>query len=222
MDPLLEAIAANNEGVQRLYDGKIDIAIATFQRATVTLKALSDRVAEWPQTSGGSPHAGFCFEQRSGGLLGLKDEHNYIYDRLLYIPPNPVIATEDDLEWIVLTASASIIYNLALSWHLQGRITGKAGPLKKAGRLYELVVTVLDNADCSDDSYGVLQVVSLNNLAHLNFELGDYDSCRKFLADMCDMLMVCDYLDNYLDFDEADEIRFNILHLRPPNVALAA
>jgi hypothetical protein len=222
MDPLFEAIGANNRGVQFLRDGRVESGIATLQQAAVVLKAFSDRVGEWPQTSSGSSSASFWFEQRPAGLKGLRSTHSSIYDRLLYVPTNPRISSQDDLEWIVLTTSASIIFNLALGWHAYGKLTGRTSHFKKAHHLYELVVTVLENAESEDESYGVLECVVLNNLAHLHYELGNYDSSRKYVTDMCDLLMIADYLDTYLDCDEADEIRFSILHLQPPTVALAA
>lgn len=225
MDRLQEAIALNNNGVQHLQDGISGDGIESFQRAAVIMKAYSDQAIDWPQTSlfGHNHKAGFSFGSAGpGGQSKVHCDQSYVYNRPLIIVTDLDGVSEDHLQWFVLTATTSIIFNLALSWHLHGNATGKSMLLTKASHLYNLVINVIDNAETVDESYAVLECVALNNLAQIHFEQGNYDICRDCLSELFDLIQMNDFLDIYLDSEEADEIRFNILHLRAPVAALAA
>jgi hypothetical protein len=146
-----------------------------------------------------------------------------VYDRPLLLPTDVTIKSQDEVESIILTASTSIIFNLALSCHQQGTITGNEILLKKAARLYALVVRILDNADSDDEVHYVLKCLALNNGAQLHYEQCDYDLSQICMEEMFHLLMQTDcLLDDFLEADEADQVRLNMLHLQLPSVARAA
>lgn len=133
-----------------------------------------------------------------------------------------MIYSRDDVDSIVLTSSTSIIFNLALACHQYGKITGQELPLAKAGHLYSLIVNILDGEDRNNKTHGALQCLALNNLAQLHYEHCDNKKSASCMASMYDLLKFTDYLEAYLDEDEADEIRLNLVHLHPPSAAHAA
>lgn len=241
MNSLLEAIAINNEGVRLLKAGNLSAGLDAFHRAALLMRDSAEDVAEWTRDlqperpcnnnnhSNNSSNSVICFEQRpcQSTLAGLQSGHCYVYDRPLLLPTDLLtISSRDDADSIVLTSSASIIFNLALACHQHGKITGQEQPLTKACHLYGLVVKIIDGANDDDDKaahhHGALHCLALNNLAQLHYEQCDYKKSATCMASMFDLLQFTDYLEAYLEETEADEIRLNLLHLQPPSVAHAA
>jgi tetratricopeptide (TPR) repeat protein len=225
---LLQAITMNNEGVELLCDGKVEAAVVRFQQATLVLKAatnVSDGSPSQPQHGPcrRQTTASFGFDKHANGIATLRSDLHYIYNRPLRLPDDIKVTKQVDLERVLLIASTSIIFNMALAWHLHGRISGRTSQLKKARQLYDLVVQVVSDEDQVDGSFLVLECVALNNLAQLCYDLGNYDTSQAYMEDIDDLLMDHNnFLDAYLEAEQADEIRYNIIHAQPPSTAAAA
>jgi hypothetical protein len=100
--------------------------------------------------------------------------------------------------------------------------TGREVPYLKAGKLYDLVVVILEHSHTVDESYGVLKWLVLNNRAQIHHHFGEYEKSRTCVTDMIDLLVLEDNFDLLLDTTEAKTFRLNLCHFNTPNVALAA
>lgn len=236
---LHQAIAINNEGVQLLFQKENDLVscLPEFQRAILLLKALdadvNDDIPSLPcvpsdpfeeEPSSPSITKGSCFEQRPSPLTCLQSEHYYVYDRAILLPDQLTISNHKDQAAIGLMARVSTIFNLALVCHCHGIRTSRQVYLLKAGKLYDMVVQILDGTDnVNNNGLGVLKCLALNNCAEIHYGQGDYQACFLLMESMDDLLQYdhCQ-IEQYLDEDEAYNVRLNAEHRQIPSVAGAA
>jgi hypothetical protein len=122
-----------------------------------------------------------------------------------------------------------MIFNMAIAWHDLGQTTGREMYLNKAGQLFDTVLSILDSTtradldtDSDDESCAILTCLVLNNRAQLYHAQCDYVHCEHCARSIRQLLFSTDMLEAYLDVEEVDEIRMNIVHLQPPTVAHAA
>ena len=224
MNPLEKAIMINNEGVHRLNFGNISGALHAFQSAVVVMKEAAVSHAEYPALPNDRNDCSLWgVEPRPGNLVGLQNEHCYVFTRPLLIPTDVKISTPEELDSFVLTSSAIVIFNFALASHQFGNISGQQAPLRRAGRLYDLTLKILVRGENHyHHMHAILQCLALNNLAQLCYDQCDYAKSQTCIETMYDLVATTDCLDSHLNEHEAAEIMLNIVHLQPPTVARAA
>jgi hypothetical protein len=228
MNPLLQAIAMNKEGVQLLNLGDTSGAIVVFQHAVAVMRNLAAAHAENPcelfdyfaseEMRTSFPRR----DQRPQDLVGLQSDVCYIYNRPLVIPTNVQFKNQEDLDSFVLISSTFVIFNFALACHQYGKIHGDENSLKRASCLYNLTIKSLANGDGCDEAQFALQCLALNNLAQLHYDQCDFHKSQSCLEIMYDMVIRTNCLDAYLSDEETEELMLNMVHMQAPVAACAA
>jgi hypothetical protein len=231
MNFLNEAMILNNKGVKLHQQGQWASCLSTFQRAVDTLRVMSEQVSEWRQCHApssshfGTQQSSFCLETCRSRADSLVPGKYFVYNRSLLLSIVTKVSDLDELSAIILTASVSMIFNMAIAWHEFGQSTGSERYLAKAGELYDIVLSILDSTDSipDDESFAVLKCLVLNNRAQLYYyEQCDYVQSERCADGMRHLLLSTDVLEAYLDVEEVDEMRMNAVYLQPPMVAPAA
>jgi hypothetical protein len=232
MHLLHQAIALNNTGIMSHQQGHC--GLATFECAIATLRILSEQVAAASKSlstpSSNRPALGSstfgvvpCSLDKTGQRDRINGSH-FVYNRPLLLLTVYSVSGIDALLAIVLTASTTMIFNMAVQWHELGRATGRGVYETKASRLYDAILSILDSVchSVDDESLALLKCLTLNNRAHLYHEQCEYVHSDRCMDKLCHLLVSTDVLDDYLDEADADEIRMNSIYLQPPTVAHAA
>jgi hypothetical protein len=129
MNRLNEAIQLNNVGVKLHQQGQWTSCLSTLQRAVDTLRVISEQVSEWRQCHApsssvhGTQQSSFCLatcRRRPGSLV---PGQYFVYNRSLVLPIVTKVSDLDELSAIILTASVSMIFNMAIAWHEFGQLT---------------------------------------------------------------------------------------------------
>jgi tetratricopeptide (TPR) repeat protein len=230
MNFLNEAIILNNMGAKLHQQGQWASCLSTFQRAVDTLRVMSEQVSEWRQLHApsssrfGTQQSSFCLETCRSRADSLVPGKYFVYNRSLLLSNVTKVSDLDELSAIILTASVSMIFNMAIAWHEFGQFTFSERYLAKAGELYDIVLSILDSTDNipDDESFAVLKCLVLNNRAQLYYEQCNYVQSERCVDGMRHLLLSTDVLEAYLDVEEVDEMRVNVVYLQPPMVAPAA
>jgi hypothetical protein len=228
MNPLLQSIAMNKEGVRLLNLGDTSGAIAVFQHAVAVMRNVAAAHAENPcelfdNLASEEMRTSFPRrDQRPQDLVGLQSDVCYIYNRPLVIPTVAHIKNQEDLDSFVQISSSFIIFNFALVCHQYGKIHGDEASLKRAGCLYNLTVKSLANGVGCDQAHFALQCLALNNLAQLHYDQCDFRKSQSCLEIMYDMVIRTNCLDSYLSDEETEELMLNLVHMQAPVAACAA
>jgi hypothetical protein len=132
-----------------------------------------------------------------------------------------------DIESLVNTLSATIVFNLALACHGFGLESGLAAPLARATELYRAVARTSNDTCGSHDNEASLvwlACLALNNLGHLHYEQCEYESSSYAISCMRDLLRHYNcLLDNrFMTDHEVEEIKLNVAYFRRPTAAHAA
>jgi hypothetical protein len=236
----------NDQGSYLLQAGHTREALRVFQRAVRMLKQISqlssycssDEIK--PASSGpttttpitllpptvssgtlSSPPPPTCHECESPDW---DDNHSPLYRhcRPLTILFPSTTTLPLDVESLVHTLSAMIVFNLALACHEFGLESGLAAPLARATELYRAVARTSKN---DDDALLVwLACLSLNNLGHLHYEQCEYESSSYAISCMRDLLRhySCLLDNHFMTNHEVEEIKLNVAYFRRPTVAHAA
>jgi hypothetical protein len=239
MNTLHAAITTNNTGVALFHERKSSSSSSiplVFQRAVDILGLFVEEVWSVEFVSAlpfEAQRSAFCFEPQDdvggkGYMNVVSNDDYYIYSRPLRLPMIERVSSVAELEAVIFTAHAFIIFNMAIAWHQLGERVGCGRYKAKAGQLYDVVLALLRTPIArrsgrrrDEFSFGVLECLVLNNRAHLYYETCDYiysERCvhaiRKLLWTEC--------LDAHLEENDVDEIRLNLIYLLPPTVAHAA
>lgn len=246
-----EATTINNEGVRLLDSGDITGAFLLFQRGVVIMQlaleaAKAQAIPAWLEAASSSCeaqqqqqqqtpryHAPCRFRMGSNRSGGMPDEGvGYVFHRPLLLSTEFNIRTNNELYIVVLSSTAVICFNFALSCHRVGALEGRRATLHRAANLYHLTLGILGRFDTtSDNPHSVLKCLVLNNLAHLHYEHCEYAECQYCLQRMFDLILWTGCLDdrdggnysgNFLAAKESAELKLNLLHLHPPSTAGAA
>jgi hypothetical protein len=227
MNSFGQAIAMNNECVQLVKNGRIAEGLLMLQRATAKLQDFSQqREGSGSVTAvAASVPNDFWFGREPKNLEPVG--HFYVYDRPMDLSPLVVL----DKELVdgcphghVLLVSTALVFNLALLNHQHARQSGASRYWMHAGLLYDMVLSLLDNADdCHNESLQVLTCLALNNRANVYYETCEYTASMSCLDELCDVLMACDDIfDHFIVDTEAAEIRRNVMYVHVPSAASSA
>lgn len=223
MDYLYEAIATNNMGVQLFNKGNIAASLSTFQRAVdlLTVCSAQGRFFHGTNPFSSSPCRSVIFwseqETPDTSVAIETDSSYYIYRRPLLLPTPGHLTNHEDLDSIILSASSSVIFNMAIACHLYGEASGQEQYWSRAGRLYDTVLRMLSTTH--EISYDVLKCLILNNRAHLYSQQCNIEGNKWCAEILHHLLSSTDSLVSYFDVDEVDEIRLNIMYLQNHSAA---
>jgi hypothetical protein len=239
MDCLQQGIAMNNQGVQLLKNGDAASSALVFSRAVKILRAFSEAANEWyapdssvngksvSRTISGDATArsrpmSFLFSDCTPCQEGIHCDDFFIHSSPLVLSNDPKIVLLDDVQDAVWSTSTVMIFNMALSWHMQAVTTGAALARFKASQLYDLVLSMLEQSHGDDDAYLALELLALNNRAHLLYEERDWEQGRICVEAMCALLMHTESLKLYIGLEETEELHLNALRLQTLATASAA
>jgi hypothetical protein len=155
-----------------------------------------------------------AFLHSSTPLNGLHDENYFIFNQALTISAQTnVVSYAHTLQ----ACCASIILNLALAYHRQGRRRGNRTCIVKAMKLYEMALRLSWNAQITGTTLTV-RVAAANNMAQISLEQGDYMKARQELQGVA-------YLIRFpgLGADLLNGLLLNVLMMKDsPHAAAAA
>jgi hypothetical protein len=208
--------------------------IPSLQLAVATMRSfhaeVNDVLGNRTSVIRESISASFCFEQNpqvSSSEAGFENSNGFVYNH-----PLPLSRARfedfspDDLESFGLMASATCMINLAMACHQLWSLSGHEGPGVKAGTLYDLILCMLNHIDCGHwegKSFIAVACLVLNNRAQLFYAQGDYANCRRCRMEMYSLWPIAHCsLEEFLGENVVKQLKFNLIHLRPPTIALAA
>jgi hypothetical protein len=229
-----QAAVLNNEGVHMLRCGDFEGAIQSFQRGLSLLKEIttSQGLGEQQhmiQGSNQSSNAEISFEsleERNDvvlhGLCGPQRGLCFVFDR-------PVLLKVQDQGSAVLMFSTVLLFNFGLACHQCWMRTGSDDARRHATEIYQLILRVLVGKASheNDGTFGVLQCLVLNNLAHLHFEACQYLETQYCMEGLRDLILWEGCLDEpcsstFMTDYEREELKLNLLHIKTPSTAQAA
>jgi hypothetical protein len=227
---LLLAIQLNNEAASLLQAKDTMEAVHCFQRALAIMKSLvvdrechPETLVDWTDRPRSIPPVHNkdmdCVWQ--GGSI-------YFCSRPILLSTDNAVESECDCVLRVQVVSAFVVFNLDLAYHRLGIETGTDEPLQYALKLYQIVLTsqsierFVDEGTRSD--LEVLHCLVWNNLSHLHYEFCEYSTSMYCVGCMAEWVMHTECLEhpNYLQEDEAEEMKLNIMFVRCPIAAHAA
>lgn len=211
-----EAARLNNDGVTALIEGdeatSIDVLMSTVKMMKQYI-ASSDQTFSLASGSGNSPD---CFESFSFVEIPSKmNDGHFFFHQAIKMPCDEEIFSPLD----VYVFSAAVIFNLALSHHIQGAENIKAR--KKAEKLYATIMNVLDDRVVHMQSALLLKLSCINNMAHIRLENGEFDQIQDALVGELEAL-VKSTDKHLLEGPEVQELLMSVLLLEKPKFAAAA
>jgi hypothetical protein len=165
-------------------------------------------------------------------LSNREGEGCYIYNhQLLFAPQDEKDTylsahTSATNECTVRVHSSVVLFNLALIYHLRGRL-GNLHSLTTAFRIYKLASQLLtDNCVLTNETAAVVKLGAVNNMFQIRYEQGNIQDALKILQFLSSLMRgLYANPDSLLSLDRHDPYRgfmTNVLLLRPPGFAPAA
>lgn len=211
----------NNEGAILLLSGDCQGAMATFQDALSSIKQVvndDEAVLQDTVKSTLPKEACFAIRESTSKLPFLENGISYVYDRPLLLD----LPTSEDLDAVLALYSASILFNLALSCHMLGRL-GKESAFKRATVLYRMSMQLLQNCSASaSNTPALLSLFALNNRAQIHYECCDYNQSTFCLKEMSRIMANATYLYTVLPERDIEGLLLNVMLLERPSAAQAA
>jgi hypothetical protein len=230
------AIDFNNLGVDFLQAGHPNEALHVFREATKLIQPISGAVNleaarkdSIPATASPSEALQVVFKlkervQRLNLLLATRQRCALLekldYDRssMMFTAPMKILNMNCGPESYTILA-ATLLYNVALTFHLNG--TEKS--LRKSARLFELAYSLAYAAEDGNSRYlERLRMASLNNSGHIHHKLGNYQAAKQHLASLFGFVLSLPASLSSEDMSERQTILFNALLLQVPTIAAAA
>jgi hypothetical protein len=232
---LATVIALSNHGARQFRQGSLTSSASIFQRATTLLRSLDpedvkdemtvlpvkdlalepiDRATHFVWHSSHEGHD--MVTPLHNSTEGHQESDFFLYSRPLELPTYS--PDNDDWNAVLMTCSAVLLFNLALTWHLIGIASlGCASiPLAKASRLYDLLLNFLDETIpvvVHPEPFLALECLVLNNLASLLRAHGDWDQYQGCLQVLNARLRTdTNALTLHLPRQEVQELLLNVLY----------
>ena len=216
------SIECNNLGVVLLNAGDLENALDSFMTAAKLMHPVSKQVNTIDQViaSHGVEHS---FEIPEGirrvvqastvAAHGKLPSHNNIFIR-----SEPIqLETAQRLPVDCTLESAAVVYNMALSYHLQGTFVCK----QRAVFLYDMAFN-LSSAHAVTPTATTIAMASLNNAGQIFHSVGDYVTSRKYLDTLRYYIIKLPLPSDSQTMEERHEFLLNAVLLRPPTTASAA
>jgi hypothetical protein len=247
---LATVIALNNHGACQFRQGSFVDSASIFQRATTLLRSLDPEDIKdertmfhvkdslepnhrhtpfvWHSSNEGHDmvtplHNSSSSSSSSGSSCNTTEDHNQESDFFVYRHPLelPTFSHNDDWNAVVMTCSAVLLFNLALTWHMIGIASpGHASiALAKASRVYDLLLHFLDETTATMDAlvhpepFVALECLVLNNLASLCRAHGEWDQYEWYLQVLTVRLQTdTNALTLHLPHPEVQELLLNVCY----------
>jgi hypothetical protein len=255
---LYQTIAMNIEGAKLFTARDFAASASSFQRSASNLREFSAQqlymeeeitsnqadkiVPSTATTSHGGlllRFVGYNSVSDQGDAFGATDVHDHGATKCssYYLHATPLllstavvtkISDQDTVHDVLLAATCSTLFNLALAFHMEGNATGSDVPRMKAAKLYDSILAILDSQDsigcCNNASlYAAVICLVLNNRAHLYMELeGEYTSCVKCVRHLLNVLDPVDLSIAGIGASVVNEIGLNCMRLLSLSAASAA
>ena len=217
MDLFAEAARLNNEGINALVEGDDKTAIDVLTRSIKLMKQELSKPGTSLKDFKPSNLDNDCTNStiEVPGFHGAQE--SFIFSGAITIPE-----TGEHDEQDIHVYSAVVIFNLALAHHRQAlALSCKSTYMTKAEKLYGMVLKLLD--DCVNRAAVIVKLASINNLAQIRFDSGDYEHARHSLEHISSF-MRSSAAANHAMFEEPEiqSLLMNVLLLKAPKVAPAA
>ena len=238
-------VQLNNEGVSLLASGQDrEAAVSLTQSLNIIQKSLSSQLDRAPSTTEASSSFRTTRttlmkggEQSSNDvsttttptpaiyskhtLANLQDDSCYfIYNKAVMIYPDAARESPEMLH----VYSASIILNLALVYHRQGRKGHNKFCIQKAEKFYRMVNFLLKECPLEDPTAVFIRLVAVNNLSHIHYEQQNFEQTREGLEWLSFLIQKVEpNRSSLLEQADLDLLLMNVLLLmNSPNAAPAA
>jgi tetratricopeptide (TPR) repeat protein len=233
MNYLHQACALNNMGSTLIASGQISEGIGALQRALLGIKqaTLSSEnniantdLKDGEASNNRSPLYNITeSHQDTVSDLNQSQSQNFVYSRSFELDLMDSKILDDSM---ISLCSATVLFNLALSYHQQG-LQGKGTLLQKALLFYQLSLQVLALEPVLQEEPAalILIIVALNNKANCHCELCDYDQYLVTIEEMADMLYGnWSEVEETLQSDVVQALELNSAEMfkQPPTVAKTA
>lgn len=166
-----QAIQLNGVAVAHFESGDYAVARSLFRKALQTMKMASKEPGE-PR-----PGVGFCWTKSTSRLTHCT---NFVFQRAL------VIISSRKGSKSCASESMSIIYNIALSAHLEAIEKNSPSLRLKSMQCYKIALSIRQQKDDTRKLQGerLLDIGILNNLSQLYREECQFDDARLCLTEM--------------------------------------
>ena len=167
---MTNALRLNNEGVMLLLENRDQEAVTSLTQSLNQVKGLLSVSQEAPE---GSQHKD-VIHHSTYTLPNLQNQNCFIYSNaLMFSLTSDNLPSSEDIH----VYTAVIILNIALAYHRKG-LSGNAGCLIKAEKMYEMVGKLLEGDETHCGTSLLVKVAAINNLSQLRFDQGDYQFSR--------------------------------------------
>jgi hypothetical protein len=215
MEFFVQAARLNNHGVTALLEGDDKAAVAAL---TQSIKMMKQDMSK-PSNSDMKKSITLSddCEHSTVELPGFQGaQEAFIFTEAITIPENG-----DQSELDTQIYSAVVIFNLALTFHREGK-NGKIKSMVKAQKLYTMVLKILNN-QCMNRVAVIAKLASINNLSQIRFDCGKYELAREGLDHVSAFLRASGNTNNtMLEEPEIQGLLINVLLLKAPVIAPAA
>jgi|UniRef100_A0A8J9T475 tetratricopeptide (TPR) repeat protein len=187
VESMNKAIECNNIGVDLLRAGRLDEAIETFKGAAEVMYPVS-RVLQLSQAYVFRPTQSIQVDVRESEILkkarsrlsslcqsAASSSKLGCINCFIYVDPKKIEPMVCDPASCTLE-SATVVYNMGLTYHLQG----SAACLQKALCLFDMAFDLVSSAD-SYASSSEIAMAALNNAGEIHHAVGHYQLSRQYL-----------------------------------------
>lgn len=225
---LAQAIRLNNVAAAMVTSGNLADSIRILRGAadilwSVAFASENEQLANFVELldlSAAMASEG-CVNGRLEGSTNYNQEGMmYIHDRLFVLSANLTSAAMPYRIGLVRTLSFYILYNLALVYHLHGRVSDNDKLLAKAKGLYRQILRAVKNRR----NEALLQCMVLNGLADLHHRMCEFDSsvlCFDIIMQVSSRTK-CFHSTPMVTDEEVQAILLNQLLAQYPSAAKAA
>jgi hypothetical protein len=141
-------------------------------------------------------------------LAGLSDRQCYVYNRAFRVTVDQLPTSS--IEEAARVASAVVIFNMGLVLHRVNLLRNRAVPAQKALALYRIILDLFHGR--LDGIGGAIQLATLNNIAQLQFEEGQYEAASRGFTSLANIVRAVAH--SPLGPNEMRGVVINILCLR--------
>lgn len=204
------AIDHNNRGIECLMKGENELALIQFKRAAQLMHAASKEMKRTEHRE----HS--TIGSYSQTMCKIESSNNFIRSTPI------VMSHEHEVSDTCTIESAIILLNMALCYHLDSiKAQPMSSALKNAITLYEMSYSL--GVQVRDDPRAhQLILTSINNLAEISYELGDFESSRTLMEDLGTFVAFLVDSNQGTEVLDRKDLILNAMVLANPNIGAAA
>lgn len=225
---LQRAIAMNNKAVGFMAMGQNSQGTLWLQSALEVMKDASscscsnDSIHKNTSPPVSKPPAHILMPCSIASLPRMQ-EQGYVYNHFFLLEDTDTNTDSD--ETMLALYSATILFNLGLALHIDGRMCGRDSSIEKAVIIYGMAYTLLTRfaieADCQ--AFAAVTAVVLNNKAHICYERCDFKNATHYFLSLESILCSVNlHLCTVLSVAVVEELYLNTLVCQRPFASRAA